>query len=132
VLDEHDLTNDKAPDGFISEQSFLKANEIIIPTIKDYLTKGKSVIIDGNFYRKAQIENLIENLEFDHYVFTLHAPLEECIKRDTERDKTHGPDAVRVVCKVSTSFDYGKTIESRGKTRDQVVQEIQSEISKKE
>ena len=125
VLHEHDL-EDKSLDGFISEECFLKANEIIAPQALSPLQSDKIVIFDGNFYRKSQIEDLIAKLNFEHFVFTLKAPLEVCIGRDRDRDKTHGEDAARVVYRISTSFKYGTEIDTTDKTRDQVVEEILS------
>lgn len=110
VLDEHDLTKDKEA-GYISQRSFIKANEIIAPEAKRILDSGKPVVFDGNFYWKSQIDDLIRRLDFPHYVFTLKAPLEVCIARDIERGKTHGEDAARAVYKKSTEFTYGTVID---------------------
>ncbi len=110
VLDEHDLTKDKEA-GYISQRSFIKANEIIIPQARRILNRGKPVIFDGNFYWKSQVEDLIDRLDFPHHVFTLKAPLEICIARDKERTKTHGEDAARAVYKKAAEFDYGTVID---------------------
>jgi len=106
ILDEHGLTEDKE-EGYISQKSFKKANEIVVPKVMEALKSGKIVIFDGNFYWKSQIEDLIERLDFPNFVFTLKASMEICIKRDMERNKTHGKDAAMVVYEKSTSFDYG-------------------------
>lgn len=110
ILDDHNLTKDKE-EGYISQRSFIKANEIIAPQAKEKLQHGISVVFDGNFYWKSQIEDLIKRLNFPHYVFTLKAPLEVCIERDRQRGKTHGKDAARVVYKKSTEFNYGVVID---------------------
>jgi tRNA uridine 5-carbamoylmethylation protein Kti12 len=110
VLEKYDLTKDKEA-GYISQRSFKKANEIISPQAKDVLDKGISIVFDGNFYWKSQIEDLISRLDFPHYVFTLKAPLEVCMARDIEREKTHGKDAALAVYKKSTEFDYGTIID---------------------
>ena len=110
ILNESGLTKDKEA-GYISQRSFKKANEIISPQAKDILDKGISIVFDGNFYWKSQIEDLINRLNFPHYVFTLKAPLKVCIARDIERGKTHGEDAARAVYKKSTEFDYGTIID---------------------
>ena len=110
ILDEYGLTKDKEA-GYISQRSFKKANEIISPQSKDVLDKGISIVFDGNFYWKSQIEDLISRLSFPHYVFTLKSPLEVCIKRYTERRKTYGEDSTRAVYKKSTEFDYGTIID---------------------
>ena len=109
VLEEHDLENDWET-GYISQKSFKKANEIIFPQAKKILDSGRSVVFDGNFYLKFQIEDLIKRLDFPNYVFTLKAPLTVCIGRNRKRNKTHGEDAVRAVYKKSTEFEYGIVI----------------------
>ncbi|HLD79258.1 MAG TPA: ATP-binding protein [Candidatus Nanoarchaeia archaeon] len=110
VLDEHDLTKDKEA-GYISQKSFKKANEIVALKAKKLLVKGTPIIFDGNFYWKSQVDDLIKRLNFPHYVFTLKAPLEVCIERDSKRKKTHGKDAARVVYAKATEFDYGEIID---------------------
>lgn len=110
VLDEYNLTKDKE-EGYISQKSFKKVNEIIVPKIKEMLSKGKSIVIDGNFYWKSSIDDLIKRLKYPHYVFTLKAPVEVCIERNVQRGKTHGEINVRVVHKKSTEFTYGVVID---------------------
>jgi len=110
VLEEHDLEKDWEA-GYISQKSFKRANEIIAPQAQKILDSGRPVVFDGNFYWKSQVEDLISKLDFPHYVFTLKAPLEVCIERDKNRNKTHGEDAARAVFKKSTEFEYGTIID---------------------
>lgn len=110
ILDEHNLTKEWE-DGYISQKSFIKANEIVTPKAKLFLKRGTAVVFDGNFYWKSQIDDLIKRLDFPHYIFTLKAPLKVCIERDKNRNKIHGEDAVRAVYKKSTEFDYGTAID---------------------
>ena len=67
ILDKHDLTKDKEA-GYISQKSFIKANKIIAQEAKRILDSGKSVVFDGNFYWKSQIEDLIKRLVFQHHI----------------------------------------------------------------
>jgi len=127
ILDEYDLTNDKEA-GYISQESFKKANEIIAPKAKKWLDKKIPVVFDGNFYWKSQVDDLIKRLDYPHYVFTLKAPLEVCIERDSKRKKTHGEDAARVVYAKTTEFDYGIVIDVT-RTLDEAVREILSNLS---
>lgn len=122
VLDDHKLTADKE-DGYISQASFLKVNEIIAPAAKKSLQVGKAVIFDGNFYWKSQLDDLIQKLDFPHYVFTLKAPLEMCIERDRKRNKMHGKDAAEAVYRKSTEFGYGIEVDATG-TVDKTVKKI--------
>ena len=109
VLDENNI--EEWEDGYVSIKSFIEANEISAERAKKDLEREIPVIFDGNFYFKKQIEDLIERLDFPHYVFTLKAPLEVCIERDKKRNKTHGEDAVKEVFRKSTEFEYGIVID---------------------
>ncbi len=128
VLDDHNLTKDKE-DGYISERSFLRANVIILPKAKSFLEKGVPVIFDGNFYRKSQVDDLIKKLDFPHYIFTLKAPLEVCIGRDSKRPKPHGKDAAQAVYKKSTEFDSGIVI-GVNRSLEECIKEIISHLQK--
>jgi len=127
ILDEHNLTKDKE-EGYVSQKSFLKANEIVVPVVRKFLDEGTPVIFDGNFYWKSQINDLISNLNYPHYVFTLKAPLEVCIARDVERGKTHGKDAAKAVYKKSISFEYGIIIDITQPLK-KVIKDILSNIN---
>jgi len=128
VLDEYNLTENKE-DGYISQKSFKKANEIITPKVQEILEAGKTVIFDGNFYWKSQIEDLIGRLGYPHQVFTLKAPLDVCIDRDSKRDKTHGEGAAKAVYKKSTEFEYGNVVNVY-RPLEECVEEILSYILK--
>ena len=125
VLEKHGL--DKMPPDApcISAENFIKANEIILPEAKELLLNGKIVIFDACFYHKEVIEHLIQNLPFEQYVFTLKAPVELCIKRDSERTKYHGEGAAYAVHSLVSQFDYG-TIIDVNKSLDDTIQDILS------
>jgi shikimate kinase len=127
VLDEHNLTKD-LEEGYISQKSFIKVNEITVPKAKHILENGKPIIFDGNFYWKSQIDDLISRLDYPHYVFTLKAPVETCISRDKKRGKTHGEDAARAVYKKSTSFEYGIPIQTKDKSVEETLTIINKNI----
>jgi hypothetical protein len=76
------------------------------------LKKGTAVIFDGNFYWKSQIRDLEKRLDHRHFVFTLKAPLDVCIKRDAGRKVSHGSQGAREVFAKSTRFDYGIGIDA--------------------
>jgi adenylate kinase family enzyme len=117
----------KMEEGFISQNNFLKANELAVVEAKRFLDKGKPVIFDGNFYWKSQIDDLIKRLDYPHYVFTLKAPLDVCIERDMKRGKTHGKDAAEVVYKKSTEFSYGVVIDTT-KQLNECIKDIVSNL----
>ncbi|MFZ5364335.1 MAG: AAA family ATPase [Patescibacteria group bacterium] len=126
ILDEHNLEKD-IEDGYISQKSFIKANEIIAIQARSLLENGKKAIFDGNFCWKSQIDDLIKRLDFLYHVFTLRVPLEVCLERDRTREKSLGEDATRAVYKKSTEFDYGTVIDTT-KPLDKVVDEIISHL----
>ena len=124
IVDAEDFRKTKASDGFISEESFVRANDNIIPKAKEYLERDKNVIIEGNFYRKRALLDLLKRLKYEHYVFTLQAPLESCIERDRKRKKTLGKDAARVVYNKTGEFEYGKIIETDKMNVDETLRKI--------
>lgn len=128
IVDDPRLITPEREQGYISQNSFLQANRIIIPRAIKHLDKGIPVVFDGNFYWKSQIDDLISRLDYPHHVFTLKAPLSVCIKRDGNREKTHGKDAAEAVYKKSTSFSYGNVIDTENKTPEQVIDEIKRYI----
>lgn len=126
IIDEHELYKD-TEEGYISQKSFFKANEIVIEQVNSIINK-KPVVLDGNFYWKSQIDDLVNKLKHPHYIFTLKAPLETCIERDDKRKKTHGKDAATAVYKKSTFFNYGIQINTNNKTEEQVINEILKKV----
>src|SRR3989344_4496411 len=69
--------------GGIPSKSFVKANELIIPLIK----QKKRVVLDGCFYRKEQVDHLLTQLKTKGHIFTLKASLAECLSRNQTRKK---------------------------------------------
>ena len=122
ILDEYDIWYS----GRLSE--FLRVNVVVARRAGRLLKKGTSVILDGNFYWKTQIEDLERRLDHRHFVFTLKAPLNVCIERDAGRDIPHGSQAAREVYTKSTKFDYGSGIDAMQPLK-RIVREIASTIS---
>jgi tRNA uridine 5-carbamoylmethylation protein Kti12 len=118
VLEKHGL--DKMPPDApcISAENFIKANEIVLPEVKEFLSGGKVVIFDACFYHKEVIEHLVQNLPYEHYIFTLKAPLELCVQRDSQRSKTYGEGAAAAVHSLVSRFDYGINIDVTGGLED--------------
>ena len=86
VLEENGL--DKADNNFTPED-FIKADNIVLPTVKEDLKKGKIVIFDGCFYFKEHIKHLEKSIHAKGYVFDLKASLKTCIERDSKRKKVY-------------------------------------------
>lgn len=111
--------------GCIPEQNFLKVNQIIIQKI---IQNNQSVVIDGNFYYQNQIEDLIKNIPFESFIFTLTAPLEVCIKRDSDRPNQHGINATTAVYNLVSKFNYGEIINISNLDSENSVDQIYSKI----
>lgn len=111
IVDDPKLITREKEQGYISQKNFIEANEIAVGRVNKFLEKGIPVVFDGNFYWKSQVDDLIERLDFPHYVFTLKIPLEVCIDRDKKRKNALGKDAVKAVYQKSTEFDYGTLID---------------------
>jgi len=128
VLEKNKLDKRDEKLGCISPQNFIKADKIILPEVEERLAKGKIIIFDGCFYHKEQIKHLIDNLPYKHYVFTLKAPLEVCIKRDSKRKRVYGEGAAMAVHGLVSRFDYGTIIDTNNKTEKEVIDEILTHI----
>lgn len=131
VLQKYDLDKIPEEEPFIPVENFIKANEIIFTEIKKFLSLGRIVIVDGCFYHKEAIEQFVENIFFNHYIFTLKAPVEICVKRDSERKKTYGEGAVSAVYSLVSRFDYGININATGSIED-TIKKIVSYLPKSE
>jgi predicted kinase len=81
VLEKHGLDKVGRDAECIPVANFIKADEILLPRIKQKLKSGKNVVFDACFYHREHIEHLISSLPYTHYVFTLKAPLPVCIER---------------------------------------------------
>lgn len=109
----------------IPEDNFLKVNQIIIQNISQ---SNKSIIIDGNFYYQNQLEDLIKNIHLKPFVFTLTAPLETCLKRDSQRSTSLGIDATTTVYNLVSKFKFGEIIDVSNLSIEESVQKIYSKV----
>jgi len=123
VLEKHKLDKIDKKRNYIHAHNFIKANKMVLAETKKKLSKGKIVIFDGCFYHKEQIEHLIENLHYDNYIFTLKAPLELCIERDSKRKKFYGKSSAKTVYKLVSKLDYGISIDAT-KNLDEIIKDI--------
>jgi len=115
---------------WIPLDKFLKADKLKIPEFREKLENGINIIIDGNFYHKEQIDDLIKNLNYNNHVFTLKADLDECIKRDKSRINKLGEQSTKDVFNLVSAFDYGTNIDTNGKLPFEIVDEILSYLPK--
>jgi hypothetical protein len=123
ILEEHHL--EQWDEDRISLGSFLRANEVAAQPARRLLARGVPVVLDGNFYWKGAIEDLLHRLPFPHWVFSLEAPLPVCIERDRRRPKTRkgaepragdrlGAEAATQVYRMVTAVRYGTPIDATG------------------
>ncbi|MCI4325004.1 MAG: ATP-binding protein [Thermoplasmata archaeon] len=110
ILEEHDL--EQWEDGYISEQSFLRSNAFVVGRAAGWLAKGPPVVVDGNFYWKSQVEDLVRRLPVPTFVFTLQAPLAVCLERDAHRERPFGEQSTRDVYRKVTSFECGIPVDA--------------------
>lgn len=115
---------DKIEGDGISTGNFVKANSIVLPLALEALKSGRSVVFDGCFYRTGQIEDLLKKLPFKHYIFTLYASLEECLKRNAKRLNPLKEKEIKQVYKLVKSLKVGIKIDTTGKGINDVIAEI--------
>ena len=122
VMDELGL--DYIPgEKWIPLHKFLKADSSIIPQLRLTLKKS-NLVLDGNFYHKKHLDDLIQHLNTPHFVFTLKAALNDCMHRDKTRTPMLGEKAVTNVFRLVSAFDFGIVINTKSKTPLEVVKEI--------
>lgn len=113
-------------DDSISSENFVKANEIIIPMIM----QKEIVVLDGCFYRKEQINHLLNKLKTKFYIFTLDADIAECLKRNKTRKKPMTEDNIKQVHNLVSKTKTGITINTFEKSIQQIVTEILNHVNR--
>ncbi|HYK93110.1 MAG TPA: AAA family ATPase, partial [Thermoplasmata archaeon] len=71
ILERHNL--EEWEDGYISVGSFLRANDFALEEAGPHLRQDIPVIVDGNFYHRAAIDDLLARVHVPHAVVTLVA-----------------------------------------------------------
>ncbi len=129
ILDEPGVEEWDEKAGHYSERCFTRTNELAVGRTEASIYQGTPMIFDGNFYWKSQIIDLLNRLKFPHWVFTLTAPIEVCVQRDSQRDPPHGREATERVYAKSTEFDWGIAIDATLPV-DSVVREMVSYLTR--
>ncbi len=123
ILEDHEL--EEWDDDRISLRSFLRANAIAADQAQPSLEAGQSVIFDGCFYWREQLDDLAGRSDGGLQVFTLAAPLRVCVERDKTRPlplagvepqggNQQGEQAVKEVYKLVAEVPCGVTIDASG------------------
>lgn len=109
----------------IPAENFVKANEIIMSLIK---SKNK-VVLDGCFYRKKQVDHLLNKFKDKIHIFTLDADINECLKRNKTRNNPMQENSIRQVYQLVSNLQLGIKINTDGKTIQEIVSEILNHLS---
>lgn len=109
----------------IPSKNFIKANKIILHLIKE----EKRIILDGCFYRKKQISNLLKNLKTKVYIFTLNTTILECTKRNKKRKNPLKNYDVEQVHNLVSKLKIGINIDTTKKNIKKIVLEILNHIN---
>jgi len=112
---------------YISERSFLRANEIAAAEAEDLIRTGTPAVIDGNYYYRSVVEDLERRLAFPHLVVTLKVPLSVCVTRDAGRTPSYGEEAAREVFQKTTEFDCGHVVDA-ARPVEEVLRDVISEL----
>jgi adenylate kinase family enzyme len=137
ILEEHGL--EEWDEDRISLKSFLRANALAIERARRLLEKGTPVVFDGNFYWRPALDDLLQKLNYRHYVLTLEAPLSVCVQRDRLRPMTRegaepragdslGEEATAQVYRMVNQVSYGIAIDATGSV-DATVAAVLSHIT---
>ena len=104
----------------IPSKNFVKANKLIL----DLIRNKKRVVLDGCFYRKKQINNLLNNLKTKVHIFTLNADITECSERNKTRINPLADEDIKQVHNLVSRIKIGIMINTVGKSIKQIVSEI--------
>jgi predicted kinase len=135
ILEDHSLEEWVA--DRISLRSFLRANEYAAEAAISSLRQGRPAIIEGCFYWRKQIDDLVHRLSWPHHVFTLDAPFSECIARDATRPAPdpevgprggdqQGPEGAKAVFEMVARVPAGIMIDASGSVDDTVAKILRS------
>ena len=125
VLEDNKLDSIVEGESCISAENFLLANKVALPEIISHLMQEESVIVDVNFYHTEAIEDLLNKVgDFESDVFTLKASLDECVERDSKREKNYPLSEVSTVHGLVTKFDYGINIDVESISAEETIEAI--------
>ena len=97
---------------YITLDSFLTANRYAAEAVDRVLGNGRPAVVDGNFYWREAIDDLLRRIPCPSATLTLDVGLEECVARDALRVPSLGEEAARLVYAKVTSFDYGTRLDA--------------------
>ena len=137
IYDAHYIPIDKVKNARQlkhSEPEKLEANKVVLQDAKIHLSQGQVVIIDEVLYYQSQLSQLIDDLPFPHYVFSLKAPLEVCLARNLERQnngsRKMSNNDVKEVYGLVSKLNYGIEIDTHNRPIEDSLADILSHLPK--
>jgi predicted kinase len=103
-----------------SESLFLRTNRPAARRARALLARGRSAIVEGNFYWPSAIDDLVARVPYPSAVLTLRAPLAVCLARDRARRVRYGASAARAVFRKVGRVRRGTSIDARGPLHETV------------
>ncbi|MFH0804700.1 MAG: AAA family ATPase [Patescibacteria group bacterium] len=112
VLADHGLDQIVEGSYAISLNNFVRANQLLQPAILAVIATNRPAVVDGCFYHREALDDLLRSVPPPHAVFTLRAPLEVCIERDRLREKPLGEEAARAVYHLTSKLTLGTVLDA--------------------
>lgn len=112
MLHDHGLDQIAEGSYCIPLKNFLKANQYLQPIVETIFAAMRPVVLDGCFYHREALDDVLHRIPPPHVVFTLQAPLEVCIERDRLREQPLGENVARAVYHLTSKFTPGKTLDA--------------------
>lgn len=117
-----------------SEPEKLEANKVVLQDARTHLSQGQIVIIDEVIYYQSQLSQLIDDLQFPHYAFSLKVPLDACLARNVERrnngSRKMSDNDVKEVYDLVSKLNYGIEINTHNRPIEDSLREILSHLPK--
>ena len=112
VLASHGLDQITEGSNAIPLPNFIRANRLVQPAILAAIAANQSAVVDGCFYHRVALDDLLQSVPPPHAVFTLRAPLAVCVARDRKRRKPLGEEAARAVYRLTSKFSFGTVLDA--------------------
>jgi len=90
VLVRHRLARTDLYSGRLITDYLIAADDIMLPQAEEGLKGGKVVIFDHCFYDVDHLDDILQRLQYPHFIFSLHAPVDVCIERNRTRPRSWG------------------------------------------
>lgn len=96
------LSSDKIRKDFLGDENDQSNNEFVFKKLyeklKKFLSQGTNVILDAtntSLKSRLHIMDEVKDYKCDKIAYVMTTPVEECIQRDAERERTVGEEVIR-------------------------------------